>query len=62
VVAALKIHQIVAETAKYLRVALVPFPPQVLANQIEYGGDSAEIVVFLNMELQAFFVHAQSMP
>ena len=38
-------------------VAKAPFSPQVLTNQIEHGGEGAEEVVFLDLELQAFFAH-----
>jgi len=42
--------------------AAVPFFSQVLADQIENGGEGAEAVTLLNMKLQALFDHAQSMP
>lgn len=47
----LKVHQPISQTTKRLGVALLPFIPQVLANQIEHGGEGAEAVVLLNMEL-----------
>jgi hypothetical protein len=53
----LEMHQRVSQTQETFSVAELPFFPQVLADQIEHGGEGAEIVVFLDMELQAYFVH-----
>ena len=39
------------QTTKRLRIATVPFFSQILADQIEHGGESTEAVVFFNMEL-----------
>ena len=50
-VSLLKVHQPISQTTKRLRVATLPFPSQVLADQVEHGGESAEVVVFLDMEL-----------
>jgi len=44
-------HQTVAQTAKCLCVAGMPFLPQVLADQVEHCGKGAEVVVLVNMEL-----------
>jgi hypothetical protein len=61
VVAVLQIQQVIAQTAKLLRIAVVPLLPQVLADQIKHGGEGAEVVVILDMELDACFVHSRSM-
>jgi hypothetical protein len=58
----LKVHQPISQTIKRLCIAVMPFLSQLLADQIEYCSERTEVVVFLNMELQAGFVHAQSMP
>lgn len=50
-VGALQVHQVVAQTQERFCVAGVTFLPQVLADQVEYGGEGAEEVVFLDMEL-----------
>src|SRR5216683_4300196 len=60
-VSLLKVHQPISQTTKRLCIATVPFFSQILADQIEHGGEGTEVVVFLNMELQACFVHARSM-
>jgi hypothetical protein len=61
-VSLLKVYQPISKTTKRLCIATKPFPPQVLANQIDNAGEGAEAVILLNMELQVFFVHAKSMP
>ena len=61
-VSLLKVHQPISQTTKRLCIAAVPFLAQILAHQIEYRGEGTEEVIFLNMELQASFGHAQSMP
>ncbi len=53
---------LISLTTKRLCIATVPFSSQILANQVEHCGEGTEEVVFLNMELQASFGHAQSMP
>jgi hypothetical protein len=55
-VGALQVHQIVAQSAKCVCVATVTFLLQVLADQIEHGGEGAEVVLLFDMELQACFV------
>jgi hypothetical protein len=57
----LKVHQLISQTTKRLCIPTVPFFSQILADQIEHGGEGAETVVFLNMKLQACFVHTRSM-
>lgn len=50
-VSMLKVHQPISQTTKCLCIATVPFFLQILADQIEHGGESTEVVVFFNMEL-----------
>jgi hypothetical protein len=35
---------------------------QVLPEEVKHGGEGAEVVVLLDMKLEACFVHARSMP
>ena len=53
-VGALQVYQVVSQTPKNFCVALLPFLPQVLADQIENGGEGAEAVsrkgIFCNHE------------
>ena len=58
---ALEVHQIIAQTGKGARMGLVAAAIQVLADQIKHGGEGAEVIVLLDMELQACFVHGGSM-
>jgi hypothetical protein len=58
----LEVHQPVSQAQEPLCIAVVPLFPQVLANQIKHGGEGAEVVVLLDMELEARFVHGGSMP
>lgn len=41
---------------------MVPAPGEVLIDQIQDGGEGAELVLLLDMKLEALFVHARSMP
>jgi hypothetical protein len=50
-VSLLKVHKPISQTTKCLCIAMVPFLSQILADQIEHGGESTEAVVFFNMEL-----------
>jgi hypothetical protein len=60
-VSLLEVHQPVSLAKESFCVAMVPFPSQVLADEIEHGGEGAEVVVCLDMELQACLIHAPSM-
>jgi hypothetical protein len=55
VITVLQVRQVVPQAPKRLGAAAVPLLPQVLANQIQHGGEGAEIVVCLDMELEAGF-------
>jgi hypothetical protein len=55
-VSLLKLHQAISLTIQHLRIVTVPFSSQILANQIEHGGEGAEEVVLLDVELKAYFV------
>ena len=50
-------HQSVSQAQESFSVTEFPFFPQVLAHQIKHGGDCAEVVIFLDVELRAYFVH-----
>jgi hypothetical protein len=60
-VSSLKVHQPISQTTEYLRIATMPFSSQILADQIDHGGEGAKAIVLLNMELQTVFVHIHSM-
>jgi len=55
-VAVLQVHEVVAQTAKRFCIAVVPFVSQILADQIEHGGEGPEIVVRLECGIAGFDV------
>ena len=50
-VSSLQMHQPVSQSQESFSIAGFPLFPQVLANQIEHGGEGAEEVVLLDVEL-----------
>jgi len=50
-VGALEVHQFIAQTRQGFRMALVPAAGEVLPQEIKHGGEGAEVVVLLDMEL-----------
>ena len=50
-VSTLEVHQPVSLPQESLCGAGVSFLPQILADEIEHGGEGAEVVVFLDMKL-----------
>jgi len=56
-VGVLQVYQVVSQTLENFCVSILPILLQVLADQIDHGGEGAEIVVFLNVELYARFGH-----
>jgi hypothetical protein len=50
-VSQLEIDQPVSQTTKRRCMAAVPFPSQILSDEIEPGGEGAKVVVCLDMEL-----------
>jgi hypothetical protein len=57
-VAALEKEEIVRHAAKRAGMTNLPVLPQVLAQKIEHGRESPEVVVRLNVKLEPSFVHA----
>jgi hypothetical protein len=55
-VSRLEMHQSVSQAQESFGVTEFPLFRQVLARQIKHGGDCAEIVIFLDVELHAYFV------
>ena len=53
----LEVYQVIPQTLENFCVSILPILLQVLADQIDHGGEGAEVVVFLDMELYARFGH-----
>jgi hypothetical protein len=58
-VGALQVYQIIPQTVENCCVSIMSILLEVLADQIDHGGEGAEIVVVLNMELYARFGHSR---
>ncbi len=52
----MKVHQLISQTTKRLCIVTVPFFSQILADQIEHGGEGAETVVFLRASNKTFLL------
>jgi len=55
-VSVMKVHQLISQTTKRLCIVTVPFFSQILADQIEHGGEGAETVVFLRASNKTFLL------
>ena len=53
----LEVYQVIPQTLENFCVSILPILLQVLADQIDHGGEGTEVVVFLDMELYARFGH-----
>ena len=54
---ALQVYQVVPKILENFCVSISPILLQVLADQIDHGGEGTEVVVCLDMELYALFGH-----